>query len=199
MKKSIPYILILLLIPSISWSESLPDIEILGRIKIKDDRIEFIPKSEEKLIPSISQNQNIRDVILNLEPEDETFVKGHVVYQRLEFDGSNHLKPVFVIESVKPISLRRIGDIGNIQDFPQKSQDMVLRPNEFSPWTIPVTTEVASAITMTSAMLLIQSLTASPLRPEGIQQMQRGLILSAGALMTGALIYEQITKKSLKK
>lgn len=189
-----------LLVPSLIKAESFAEIEVLGKVKMKGNSIEFIPRnqSDAMAVPSLVKDQKLINSISSLESADEAFVKGHVIFQKFDSDGNGQMKPVFVIESVKPISLKRIGDIGDMQDFPRKQDYLILKADSFAPWSIPVSTEIASAITMTSAMLLMQSLTASPLQPEGIQQIQRGLILSAGALMTGALIIEKFTIKDKK-
>lgn len=194
-------ILFSLLVPSLIKAESFAEIEVLGKIKMKGNALEFIPgnQADATSVPSRVKDQKLIDSISSLESADEAFVKGHVIFQKFDSDGSGQIKPVFVIESVRPISLKRIGDIGSMQDFPQKNDYTILKADSFAPWSIPVSTEIASAITMTSAMLLMQSLTASPLQPEGVQQIHKGLILSAGALMTGALIIEKITNKDKKE
>ena len=69
----------------------------------------------------------------------------------------------------------------------------------FEPKSLPVTGPVASAITMTMGLLMLQELSVSENEPKARKDFNAGLIFSAGALATGVFIYEQIRGKEKVK
>lgn len=166
-------------------------VEVLAKIQKTGDAVRLIRSNEGDIIPSVLQDKKLEQVISKLDPGDEALVKGHITYQAQIIEGKTNLRPIFVIESISPISLRRLGDLEGYSisetAFFTKSLD-----STYSPLTIPITTEVASAITLTTTILLMQSLTANPSQPQGAQQLNSGLFIFAGAIATGVFIYEQI-------
>ena len=146
----------------------------------------------EAPIPSIEYNQNVKDKLEALKNGEEVIVVGHISYHPSNGLEEASLKPFFIIESVHPISLKTLGMIETtINDQPLKLEP----PNHFSPLTIPVSTEVASAITMTSSLLLVESLSSSSgSNPQGRRDMNKSLIISAGTMATILFIYDQIKK-----
>jgi hypothetical protein len=111
-------------------------------------------------------------------------------------EGQKNLKPVFLIESIHPISLQRLGQI----DLKEIDQEIHIKPIEYDPkkGSIPVTSNVASAITITAGVLLLQNLTPPDQGFTQNKDLNTGLIFSAGALATGLFIYDQIKDQSNK-
>lgn len=185
---------------NVLWAQTAPlQLEILGKIKIEGKDIKLFRTNERDIIPGMLDDQKIIKVISELGPSEESFVKGHVIYQKFDSDGSMSLRPVFVIESVKPISLKLIGSIGSIQDYQSKHESLIYRKSEYSPLVMPISTEIASTVTLTTAILLMQSLTSSSLQPQSSQQLNSGLIFFAGALAAGAFVVEQYKNETKKQ
>jgi len=161
-------------------------------VKITKDQhgTQIYRNQDEAPIPSIEYNQNVKNQLEALKNGDEVIVVGHIRYQPSNSLEEASLKPFFIIESVHPISLKTLGMIEtNINEQPLKLEP----PKPFSPLTIPVSTEVASAITMTSSLLLVESLgSSSGSNPQGRRDMNRSLIISAGTVATILFIYDQI-------
>lgn len=139
------------------------------------------------------------EVINKLNPGDETIIEGHITYHMSLNETQNQYSPIFVIESIKPVSLRLLGQQNEKAPEIESSKRFQLSNEKvYSPMGIPVTTEVASSITLTTSALLLQSLTAGPNEPGTHQKLNSGMIIFAGALATGVFIYENIAE-SLKK
>jgi hypothetical protein len=172
-----------------------PQIEVLAKIQTTGHSVKLIRLSEGDTIPSLLHDQKLEEVISRMEPDSEALVKGHITYHATTLEGQAKLEPIFIIESINPISLKLIGKIKAPDDNELASALFRSPDKSYAPFAIPVTTEVASAITMTSAVLLMQSLAANPNQPETKQQMNTGLFLFAGVLATSVFIYDQIKRK----
>jgi hypothetical protein len=172
-----------------------PQIEVLAKIQTTGHSVKLIRLSEGDTIPSLLYDQKLEEIISRMEPEGEALVKGHITYHATTLEGQAKLEPIFIIESINPISLKLIGKI-KAPDDNELASALFRSPNKsYAPFAIPVSTEVASAITMTSAVLLMQSLAANPNQQETQQQMNTGLFLFAGVLATSVFIYDQIKSK----
>lgn len=178
-------------------AETTSELSFYAKLKMTGHGVNLFRQKEGDVIPSILAKSELNKVVENLEPGDETLVKGYITYKAITVEGQTKLSPLFVIESITPVSLKRLGNIQVAQDS-DFSQFKMAEPNSYSPLTIPVTTELASAITITTSMLLMQNLTASGSQPHTKQQINSGLFLMSGALATGYFIYEQLSG-SLKK
>jgi hypothetical protein len=170
-------------------------IEVLAKIYTTGHAIKLIRLSEKDVIPSILQDQKLEEAIARLDPDSEALVKGHITYHATTLEGQVKLEPIFIIESINPISLRLIGKIKAPDDNELASSAFRSPDKSYAPFSIPVTTELASAITMTSAVLLMQSLAANPNQPDTKQQVNTGMFLFAGVLATSVFIYDQIKSK----
>lgn len=166
-------------------------IEVFARIQTAGHAIKLIRSNEGDVIPSVLKDKNLEKIISTLSPGDEALVKGHITYQPRIIEGRTNLDPIFVIESITPISLKRLGELKGYEAN-DLSPLLFTSDRDFSPLTIPISTEVASAITLSTTILLMHSLTASDSQPQVSQQLNSGLFLFAGALATGVFIYEQI-------
>jgi hypothetical protein len=178
---------LLLLMCFLSTSALADSIRALVKVTKDQHGTQLFRDKNEAPIPSIEFNQNVKEQIEALKNGDEVIVVGHIRYHSQGLE-SQSMKPFFIIESVHPISLQRLGTIDtSINDQPLKLK----APEPFSPLTLPVSTEVASAITMTSSLLLLESLSAGS-DPHGRREMQKSLIISAGTMATIIFIYDQI-------
>lgn len=147
-------------------------------------------------IPAIPANQDIKKKFESLPHGTEALMEGHITYQPVTGDNARtSFRPFFVIQSIHPVSLADLGagkaipDISAPLFLPQS--DLILhRPG------LPVTTEVASAITLTTSMLLMQDLTTDKTDPNGRNDIRKALFLSAGAMATVLFLYEQFTGKT---
>ena len=178
--------------------ESSPKIEVLAKVHITGHAINLIRLSEGDVIPSLLKNKELEKVISQMGPDGEALVKGHITYQATTIEGQAKLEPIFIIESINPISLKLLGKIKPPDDNELANNIFRSPDKKYAPFSIPVTTEVASALTLTTSVLLLQSLTASANQPQVEQQLNTGLFLFAGALATGVFIYDQIKSNHSK-
>gem|GEM_PF-1432424 len=169
------------------------EIEVLARIQTSGSAVSLVRLTEGDVIPSVLQDKKLEKVIASLEPGTDALVKGHISYQATTIEGQTKLKPLFIIESISPVSLKMLGRVKGFSENDLASTLIHNQEKSYSPVTIPISTEVASAITLTTTVLLMQSLTANPSQSHGEHQLNTGIFLFAGALATGVFIYEQIT------
>ena len=195
MKKNLLLALILVCISvntALGQPQNSSEIEVLARIQTVGHGVNLVRLNEGDVIPSLLQDKKLEKVISSLEPGTDALVKGHISYQATTVEGQTKLKPLFIIESIKPVSLKMLGKVKGTSENELASSLIHKQEKSYSPITIPVSTEVASAITLTTTVLLMQSLTANPNQVDTKQQLNTGLFLFAGALATGVFIYEQI-------
>ena len=169
------------------------EIEVLARIQTSGNAVSLVRLTEGDVIPSVLQDKKLEKIISSLEPGTDALVKGHISYQATTIEGQTKLKPLFIIESIKPVSLKMLGRVKGLNENDLASTLIHNQEKSYSPVTIPISTEVASAITLTTTVLLMQSLTANPSQSQSENQLNTGVFLFAGALATGVFIYEQIT------
>ena len=195
MKKNLFIIVLIIstfLSTALAQTKSSPEIEVLAKIQTTGHAIKLIRLSEGDVIPSLLKNKELEKVISQMRPNEDALVKGHITYQATTIEGQAKLEPIFIIESIHPISLKLLGKIKPPDDNELANNIFRSPDKNYAPFSIPVTTEVASALTLTTSVLLLQSLTASPNQPQVEQQLNTGLFLFAGALATGFYIYDQI-------
>lgn len=183
---------------ALAQKESSPNIQVLAKVHITGHAINLIRLSEGDVIPSLLKNKELEKVISQMGPDGEALVKGHITYQATTIEGQAKLEPIFIIESINPISLKLLGKIKPPDDNELANNIFRSPDKNYAPFSIPVSTEVASALTVTTSVLLLQSLTASANQPQVEQQFNTGLFLFAGALATGVFIYDQIKSNHSK-
>lgn len=195
--KNLIFTLILLLSYNLS-AEILPEQKINALVKIhRNDNGLFLHISDKhEQVPAVPANENLKKEIESLMAGDEVMVEGHLHQEFIQTGDAQKFRTFLIIDSIYKVSLRELGNIGtNIDDnfklYPRlESEAYPLR-------TIPVTTEVASAITMTTGLMLMENLTSSSSAdPEGRRQMRQALFLSAGTMATILFVYEQIKGKT---
>jgi hypothetical protein len=153
---------------------------------------------EDTSIPALPINDEVKQQIAKLKAGDEVVVEGHISQQILSRGDSQTLKSYLIIESIQAVSLGELGKTG----MPQLPQDNRIHSitTPYSPPQIPVTTEVASALTMTAGMLLLEDLSSDPAAdPERRRQLRQAVLLSSGLMASIIFIYEQIKGEKTKK
>lgn len=168
-------------------------VKVFVRVQNSTEGIKIWSQSQINSIPSIPGNDVVKKIISQLEYETDAIVEGHIHYQTSTIDNTHNLRPIFVIDSVKLIKLSDLG-IGT-----KVTGENRLRLDQknviFSPKIIPITTEVSSAIIMTTSLLLMQSLSAGNTTPSGRQDINQALIISAGTMATLLFIHDQLKGK----
>lgn len=177
-----------------TYSETKPErLKVLVRIEQKNGDLRIFRSATGDLIPGAFQNKELEKQMTSLEPGEEALIEGHINYRTQISPEKTSYKPYFVIEAVHPVSLKRLGAID--YTAPESSFQFAPLQTDFRPATLPISTEVASALTMTTTLLLMESLSASGSEPSGQRDLQRGLIISAGSMATILFIYEQMKGK----
>jgi hypothetical protein len=181
-------LLVLSSLHCLAETNSMEDIQILARVH-------SIKEAEALTGHAIElEDEGLSDILQKIKPEDEVILKGYMTYRPDKSDTKINMNPVFHIQSIHPVSLKRLGI----------TQQTVEEPNLIftttapkGPATIPVSAEVAGAMTMTASILLLQDLTTSGATQPMKADIEKATFLSAGALATGYFIWKQI--KSPKK
>lgn len=132
--------------------------------------------------------EDVKKKLDSINERKEALVFGRIDYERSQDGG---LTPVFIIERMTFVSLKELGSIHESIPDPAFSPDKQLA---FVPYTFPVTTEVASALTLTSSLLLMNSLTAGD--KDVRNDIRTGLFISAGTMATILFLYEQLSGKT---
>lgn len=141
------------------------------------------------------ENDGLSEILQKIKPEDEVILKGFVTYHPDRNDTKIEMNPVFHIQSIHPVSLKRLG----ITNEKVEEPGLVFSTTSYKgPGTIPVSAEVAGAMTMTASILLLQNLSATSGTQPVKADLERAIFISAGALATGYFIWKQI-QSSRKK
>jgi hypothetical protein len=169
------------------------EIRVIARIKSIHHKITVIDQKNHTSVPSALEKKSLEMEIHKLAAGDEALIEGHIVIQKSSADGKQILKPVFLIKAIHPVSLKRLGQL----DLQPPSEELHITSQEYDTkkGKFFVNDSVTSAITITASVLLLESL-ASTNQPIGAdKEVTTGLIFSAGALATGAFIYQQLKSK----
>jgi hypothetical protein len=145
-------------------------------------------------VPSIPANEEVKGQLLQLAQGSQAIVEGRVHFEASGIENQR-IRPYFIIEKILPVSLEDLGTDARSYSL-ELQKPMEWSPSVYTPSTIPVTTEVASAITLTTGLLLFEELSAGENTPKAARDQQRALLLSTGTFATLLFIYEQIKGKS---
>lgn len=143
----------------------------------------------ESGIPFKTSVEDVKTKLATVTNKKEALVFGRIDYERNQDGG---LRPVFIIERMTFVTLKELGTIHDSIPEPVFSLD---RQQAFVPYSFPVTTEVASALTLTSSLLLMNSLTAGD-NKDVRNDIRTGLFISAGTMATLLFLYEQLSGKT---
>lgn len=165
------------------------------RFDKKGQTTNVIPFDRSEPLPVKMTDKKIQNLFESMKQDDEAVIQGRIEYEVVSSDGMQQLKPYFIIDSIHPVSLK---EIGSKLSFTPVADPTLSFENTttFIPRAIPVTTEVASAITMTSSLLLMESLSSGSGDPSGRSDLRKALFISAGAMATLLFIYEQLEGKT---
>lgn len=191
MKKNLLIIVILFLIQS-AFSDD-QTIRALIRIEKKINHINLATIPQVTSLTTVFSNEEVKEKMSHLEVGSDAIVEGKIMYHFSRIEGSHFSHPYFVINKVIPISLKSLGDF----EIPkiENSQSILPKKIDYIPPSIPITTEVASAITLTTSVLLMNELTSS--QSSGLNKdLTATLFLTTGIFATILFIYEQIEGKN---
>jgi hypothetical protein len=168
-----------------------PNVEVLARIKSVGHSLEVIRSLEGDAIPSLLNDKNLEQTLSEMSPGEEAIVRGYISQEMTSgIEGHEISKPVFVIQEIKPISFKRLRPaLGQENEQPHP---MAVSFKTYAPFTLPLSTQVTSTLIMTTSLLLMQSLTATPSQPSGQKGLNSGVIVFAGLMQAGVFLYEQI-------
>ena len=190
------FILCLFLLFSVLAHAETETLRTFVRIDKVSDGIRVIRMDEGDYIPAVPLNSEIKKKFEGLPHGTEALMEGHITYRPVTGDNARtSFRPFFIIEKINPVTL---ADLGAGRSIPDINNPIHLPQNDFifhRPG-IPVTTEVASALTLTTSMLLMQELTTDQTDPKGRSDVRKALFISAGAMATVLFLYEQITGKT---
>lgn len=188
-------ILLLLLLAFYSSNVTAQDFRALMTINHSDHGPFLVDEKNDLTIPVVIPNPETRERVRKLPIGTVALIQGNVEFDVSANDDRHTMKKFLVVHNITPIELRdlRIEEKLSL-DGPQflvsKSPDYYPAPS------IYVSTEIASAMTMTGAFLLFESLSATPNDIDTNRDIQKGLLLSAGTLATLLFIYDQYTGKT---
>lgn len=189
------FILLLLFTFSLNAFSKDASLRTIVRFEKTSTGTKAIPYDQAEALPVRITDKKIQALFDSMKQGEEAVIQGRIDYEVVSSDGMQQMKPYFIIESIHPVSLK---EIGSKLTFTPVADPLISeeQPFTFIPRGIPVTTEVASAITLTSSLLLMESLSSGSGDPSGRSDLRKAVFISAGAMATLLFIYEQLEGKS---
>ena len=106
MNKYATVCLVFLLTLHQALGNDLQELHMIAKVKKVGESYEIYRDNKNLLIPTQIKDKNIKKTLSTLEADDEVILTGRITYLRdIE---QTQMKPVFLIEGVTPISLRRL-------------------------------------------------------------------------------------------
>lgn len=172
-----------------AMDEGFEDVTLLARIHSLKD-VEKISG-----YAAVLEEEGLNKILQGLEKDDEVLLKGSIRYHPVTMDNKTEMRPTFHINKIVPVSLKRLGKL----DLEIAEPKLVFSLDEpRAPKTIPVSGKVATAMTLTASILLLQNLTSG--QSDGPRQkLESQVLFGAGALATGSFIWDQIHQVSPAK
>lgn len=168
-------------------------IEFLGKIHLQGSGLEISPEGRKEILPAHLSEASLSEVLADMTDGEDAIITGYVSYAPYPLEGETKLRPIFIVESIRPVSFGRLHRIAGPYQLERDWQKDA--PAEYAPASLPVSAEVASALTVTTSLLMLQSLTTPQGTPETEQRLNQGLLLFSGAVATGVFIYQQLKHK----
>lgn len=186
--RNILFSLILTVLTSYSYGQSEP---IRALMTIKGTNL--LTTENNHQVPTIPANDDVKNVMGSLKEGDEVIIEGRIHQETISYGESKRIHSYLIIDKINKVSLAELGNI----NFKVPEPKLSLHERPFSPVAIPVTAEVASAMTLTTSMLLLENLSSSSAAdPEGRRQVRQSIMISAGLMATVLFIYEQLNGSS---
>jgi hypothetical protein len=187
------FIIFLLMLPLHLRGEDSTKIRALIHIEQTSQGVRILSK-KGTLIPTIPLNKEIKNKLSQFKSGTEAFIEGDIHYEFISGDAKHQLKPFFIISAIHPVSLEELGG-SHLEFNPEPKRTKEFETKIYSPPSLAVTTEVASAITMTTALMLMSELTSGN-APDQSKNYRDALFLSTGTMATLLFIYDQIEGKT---
>lgn len=181
--RNILFIVVVLLYSQLSYCEDQP-VRALMRIHGSNLRT-----SESQTVPTMVGNEEVKRVMNLLKDGDDVMIEGRIHQETVSSEGTIKINSYLIIDKLHHVSLAEIGNI----KFQVPDAPVSVTKTNYSPSSIPVTAEVASAMTMTTGLLLMENLSSGvDADPQGRREIRQSIMLSAGLMATIIFIYEQL-------
>ncbi len=152
------------------------------------DQLKVTRASGEEL-PIIFGSQDVERKFAALPTEASGMIEGRIHYESVVGgEGQRSMRPFFIVESISPIALK---DLQLTTEVAPESKLTFPGATSGVPYALPITTEVASAITLTASVLLLENLASGPNDPSGRRDVRKAMLLSTGILATLILLHDQ--------
>ena len=185
------YLIILILITTSAWGETQDPVRFIGRIARKDHSTFMLRSASGPQVTAHLSASHLEGVISGLLPGDEVMADGHMEYVTSYSDSRITYTPIFVIEKLTPISLKRLALAQERLPEPQLNQ-YTIKPRDYAPGSITTSAQVTSSLILTASVLLFQSLVAPRTGTDLRQDINSGLTLFAGTLATGVFLFDDL-------
>ena len=196
--KSILFTLILLLPLKLlaSSAQDLPqEVKVMAKINsFKEGNLTIHQGADSLRQPIRFANPDVEKVIQKLTPDEEVILSGRLIYEKQGQADSFQIRTIFVIHEARAISLKKLGNMDNFV-MAERPVTFDLTPKAYAPGSLPASAEVVGSITITASILLLKALATKSTDPNLKNDLNTGLIFSAGALATGTFIMEQLKSR----
>lgn len=167
-------------------------VKVLARLNFETKAIELPANESTGHIPMRIKDTDLEKKLKDFDPTDEVLLEGYLSQESSMSGDSRKFTTVFIVESIKPVSLKRLGKMDN---FKVEERPVTFRlASGYAPGSLKVSGGTVGAMVITASVLLLKGLAASPKESPLRRQLETGLIFSAGALATGAQVYEDLSK-----
>lgn len=182
-------IIILGLYTASSLGNTLGPQKLIGRIARKDNSTYMLKLAPNNNITAHLASPQLNSVIDDLLPGDEVIAHGHMEYLTSSMDSRISYSPIFVIDKITPVSLKRLGVSKQlVQQYPIPAFEKNI-PG-YAPGAITASAQVTSSLILTASVLLLQSLLSPPPGGDPRGDINAGLTFFAGTLATGIFLFD---------
>lgn len=169
------------------------EIKVLARISKQTSSFKTISPNKSQDIPFRLEDHDLEKTLKGLSLNEEALLVGHISQEKIRHQDKLVFRPIFVIKEIHPISLK---ELGKMKDFNIEPAPIELKSiASYAPRGLEVSNKTIGAITITASILLLKSLASSKSISTLNDKTENALIFSAGALATGAQIFEDLSGK----
>jgi hypothetical protein len=182
-----------LLAPGLANSQQPSDIKLLAHIEKKQKVARPLDVNSPQIIPFKLKSETLNRVIENLKVNEDALLEGYISQEKISKDDKTSLKPIFIVTKITPISLEKLGKLDNFQ---AEKKALIFSSNtSYQPKTLPLSDQAFQTITLTATILLLKGLAGGGKLTSFEEKTENLALFSAGALATGAQIFEDLSKK----